>query len=56
MKKLLALGFELVSYTAVAFFVGHYVDSYFSLKGYGTFSLVILMYVLWFYQLLKIYR
>lgn len=56
MKKLMALGAELIGYTFIAFFIGNYVDNYFSIKGYGTFALVILMYSIWFYQVYKFYR
>ena len=56
MKKLLALAFELIGYMFIAFFVGSYVDAYFSLKGYGTFTFVILMYLVWFFHLYKLYR
>ena len=56
MKAFLGLAFELLGFMGVAFFIGRYVDGYFSLKGYGTFALMILMYILWFFHLYKLYR
>ena len=56
MKKILILATELLGYIAVAFIVGAWLDSRFSLEGKGTLGLVVLMYAIWFVHLYKLYR
>ena len=56
MKKLLFLIFQLLGYITVALVLGRYLDAYFSLRGKAVLICVILVYILWFLQLFKMYR
>lgn len=55
-KNIFILATELLGYIAVAFVVGDWLDSRFTLQGKGTLGLVIVAYALWFFHLYKLYR
>ena len=55
MKKALFLTAELLGYILTALVIGSELDSYFSLKGKGTLSLMALGYILWFFHFYKVY-
>ena len=53
MKNLFILGFEFLSYIALALVVGWYLNKQFSLSGFGFLISLFVVYGLWFFQLYK---
>ena len=53
MKKIFLLSSELLSFTAVGFFLGHFLDNKFLLEGWATICCLVLAYILWFFNFYK---
>ena len=53
MKKLFILSTELLSFIAIGFLIGRFLDKKFLLEGWATIACLFVVYILWF---LNFYR